>query len=193
MVDRVARATVVELLGLTLGEEKAQAAWADALRAAGVLDSDLYPTEQALGVLQVLASSPGTTGLAARLATLRLTGGERRGNAPDDAPEPSSVFRRAALKLPPEKSSDGPRDKPTSEHPPGRGVDLKGLLAPSLGEEKAREAVAEYAKTLGLSSATLSRADAVTLLEAMSRASGLLGVVARFAKVRLLLKGPDDA
>jgi hypothetical protein len=189
MAERVARATVVELLALTLGEEKAQTTWTEALRFAAILDSDSYPTEQALGVLQTLASTAGTTGLAARLATLRLTGGERRASIPDDFAESSSVFRRAALKLPPEKgASDRPRERPTSEHPPSSGVDLKGLLAPSLGEEKAREAVTEYAKTLGLNSAALSRADAVALLDAMSRATGLLGVVARFAKVRVLLK-----
>jgi hypothetical protein len=69
-------------------------------------------------------------------------------------------------------------------------VDLLSFLTPSLGEEKAAEAVQQHAKTLRLNPSALSRADALALLEAMSSASGLLGVVARFAKVRFLLRYP---
>jgi len=65
-------------------------------------------------------------------------------------------------------------------------VDLLELLVPALGEEKAREAVASHAKSLGFAPDPLTRGQAIRLLDAMVSTPGLLGVVANFAKVTFL-------
>jgi hypothetical protein len=66
--------------------------------------------------------------------------------------------------------------------------EVLSFLSPSLGDEKARDVLGQYAKTLGISLTSLTRVEAIVLLDAMSQASGLLGVVARFAKVRFEVK-----
>jgi hypothetical protein len=61
------------------------------------------------------------------------------------------------------------------------------LLSPTLGEERSREVVRGALVTLDLSETTLSTDDAVRVLELLGQSAGIIGSVARFAKVRLEL------
>jgi hypothetical protein len=61
------------------------------------------------------------------------------------------------------------------------------FLASSLGEERAREAVLCAASELNFDPESLTRAQALEIMERLSAHPGLEGVVARLAKARLRL------
>lgn len=65
---------------------------------------------------------------------------------------------------------------------------LADLLAPALGVERARELVTEHVQRLHYDVASLSREQALEVLELLAMNEGIVAVVARFAKARLLLK-----
>jgi hypothetical protein len=67
-------------------------------------------------------------------------------------------------------------------------TDLVGLLSPSLGDEKAREVVTSAAAAIGLHDQVIDRQQALVVLEHIARASGLVGITARFAKTHIHLK-----
>ena len=80
-----------------------------------------------------------------------------------------------------------------SEPPPRPGaatVDLVALLAPALGADKAREVVLAAARSFRFAPMALSQAQALTVLEQLAATPGIVGVVCRFAKARVLLSGP---
>lgn len=66
--------------------------------------------------------------------------------------------------------------------------EVAALLAQSVGREKAQEAVDTAAADLKLAPGPLRRDDVLAVLEHLARHPGLLGVTARFARSRLLLK-----
>jgi hypothetical protein len=67
--------------------------------------------------------------------------------------------------------------------------ELVKQLGESLGLEKAQEAVAAQLVALGLQGISeLDKQQTLQLLDAMATSSGLVGVVARFAKVRTILQ-----
>ncbi len=72
--------------------------------------------------------------------------------------------------------------------------DLAEQLAASLGREKAEEAVVTAAERLGLQGDAYDRDQTLRILDLLAVESGLVGVVARFAKARVLLKfaGPKS-
>ncbi len=77
--------------------------------------------------------------------------------------------------------------------PPERGMrisrrELVRQLGESLGLEKAEEVVSAAAARLSLTGEEYDRDQALTLFEELTNSPGLVGVVARFAKVRLILK-----
>lgn len=61
-------------------------------------------------------------------------------------------------------------------------------LSSSVGEEKAREAVAEAAEHLGLFTEALSHSDALEVLAQVASGQGLLSLTARFTRSRLLAR-----
>jgi hypothetical protein len=63
--------------------------------------------------------------------------------------------------------------------------ELAALLSPTLGEEPSHELLLEAFKTLQLSGPTVSVEDAVRVLDLLGQVTGIVGSVARFAKVRL--------
>jgi hypothetical protein len=67
-------------------------------------------------------------------------------------------------------------------------VDLIPLLAPAIGVEKARETIESAAARLGVEAGTLSAEEALAVLDLLAKADGIIGVVARFAKARFLLR-----
>jgi hypothetical protein len=128
--------------------------------------------DQAGEILSLLGRNPGVVGAAARLASMRL---------------PSEYGDQ------PPSSRTSPPDPEKPRRPTGAvedlvvAADLCALLAASLGEEKAREVVTKYTTLLRLPAERFPRKDALELLDAMAVESGVVGVVARFAKARLLL------
>ena len=64
------------------------------------------------------------------------------------------------------------------------------MLSSSLGKEKAVETVRAYAQAIGVTGDHCTSEEAVKMLEAMAKADGLLGIVARFAKARWYLNRP---
>jgi hypothetical protein len=181
MRERVPHTTIVELLALTLGDERAKVTWAEALRGVAAAEAADYDGQQTVALLTALGLASGTIGLAARVAKLRL---ESEATGPFTI---ESLRTSAAPPTPPQRSEPVP-----SYAAPSGSARLAGevlsFLSPSLGDEKARDALGHYARTLGISLTSLTRGEAIALLEAMSQASGLLGVVARFAKVRFEMK-----
>lgn len=117
-------------------------------------------------VLVQIESEGSTAGLAARLARSRLERGLRFGGTgmsgtfSSSAPEP---LKSVLLS------------------------DLSATLARSLGDAKAEEAVQKAAAALGFAGPSVSIDQAVKLLESLVAQGGVVGTVARFAKVRFLL------
>jgi hypothetical protein len=164
--ERIRRSRAVELLAATLGEARALALWEETLNHLGLPDSDSLLRAHVLAAFDAISAAPGIVGVAGRYARLRLDHVNQ--------PPPSSA-----------RSSTTPLSA-TAE--PAK--DLLGLLAPSVGEEKAKEAILQAAKALGLSSTDLTRPEALQILDVMAKSPGLLGVAARFGKARFLLRQP---
>ena len=71
--------------------------------------------------------------------------------------------------------------------PPGDSLSINtlvGLLSPTLGAEKSADVVFTAARRLGLAEDGLTGAQAIAILEELSRVTGIVGVTARFAKQR---------
>jgi hypothetical protein len=150
------------LLASTLGEEKALAVWQEAVQRLGLPVSEALSREQMGRVFDAISTVPGIVGVAARYARLRLDRAD---------PTPSSSAR-------------------ASNAAPEIWKELLALLAPSVGEDKAHDAIVHAAKTLSMSVTELTREQAVQVLDLMANSVGLLGVAARFGKARFLLYPP---
>ena len=61
-------------------------------------------------------------------------------------------------------------------------------LSSSIGEEKARAAVQETCTSMGIDRATMTRDDALSLLEQIAETPGVVGVCARFSRSRFILQ-----
>ncbi len=69
-----------------------------------------------------------------------------------------------------------------------RTFDLLHLISPALGVEMGREALEHAARRRGIAvSPSLSHAEALAVLDELTKVEGIVGVVARFAKARFLL------
>lgn len=66
-------------------------------------------------------------------------------------------------------------------------ADLAKQLASTLGVEKATEEVTSAVRNLGLDGRALDRDATLRVLETLTKQPGLVGTVARFAKVRVIL------
>jgi hypothetical protein len=62
------------------------------------------------------------------------------------------------------------------------------MIAPAVGEATAREAIERFTAQMGIVQSPMTIEQASRVLEAMAQVEGILGTVARFAKVRLLLR-----
>lgn len=65
--------------------------------------------------------------------------------------------------------------------------DLVALLAPTLGVEKGTEVIGMAASQLGYKDEDLDRAQALAVMDALAVGEDLVGIVAQFAKARLIL------
>lgn len=100
------------------------------------------------------------------------------------APSPAS---------PPGSSGSGGAGLPTAGFVRLPRRTLIELLAQSLGQEKAEDVVTAAARDLGLPVfGDYNREQTLAVLERLAGMSGLVGVVARFAKARLILLFKND-
>jgi hypothetical protein len=175
-----------------LGKEKGRAVWAEGCAKLGVAVAETYAREEALAVLVHLSSTPGDVGIAARFTRTRVdvdavTGAPRYRTSSTDmlaaVVPPSGVAT-------PRPRPDGRYASESLSSSSSQAVDLVAYLTPGFSDEEAKEAIARYAKQLRLDPSALSRTDAVSVLDIMSRAPGLVGVVASFAKVKFFLRNP---
>jgi hypothetical protein len=70
--------------------------------------------------------------------------------------------------------------------------ELAGLLAASLGEDRARATVEGTVRAMGLEGPELEARDAFRVLAQLGEAPGIVGTVARFAKARFILAHPVE-
>jgi hypothetical protein len=71
MTPSFPRAELVTLLSATLGEEKANETIVEACRILGLRD-ETFNRDEALGVLEKIAQTPGLVGITARFAKTRV-------------------------------------------------------------------------------------------------------------------------
>lgn len=158
---------LVALLAPTLGDERARELVRGALGTLN-LSEGRFPSQDAVRVLELIGGSAGFVGSVARFALARFTLNDATAVA---AGPPSS---RGG------ESEGGTETLSRSE--------VTSLLAPALGEEKSEEAVSEALRKHGLPRDALSITQALAVLGELSLADGLVGVAARFAKARVLMR-----
>ena len=157
----IAKGELTRLLASALGREKGDELVSAAAHALG-FPGPAYSPEEARAIFAHLATIDGLIGVIARFA---LSRGEVDALA-EHAPPSSGEEVEAA---------------------PAETIDLLPLLAPALGTEKARDATTAAAHRLGLDARSLSREQAMAVLDELAREGGIVGVVARFARSRLVL------
>ncbi len=177
----ISKDDVAVLLASALGQHKSDELVTATASALGLTRAS-YSASDIRGIFDELAKTEGLVGVVARFAisrgdvdklVARAEKAEALGpaNRPD-AREGSSPLAEGAL--PPATAR--------------RSTEIAHLISPALGIEKAREAIGHAATRRGVDlSAPLSHADALALLDEMTKVEGIVGVVARFAKARFLL------
>lgn len=65
--------------------------------------------------------------------------------------------------------------------------ELVGLLAESIGQEKASNIISESALRLGLHGENFNKEEVMKILDLVAEEPGLVGIVARFVKARAIL------
>lgn len=165
--------SLVLALAGSVGEEQAREVVRREAARLG-LSANLTPGER-LKLLHEIESLSGPIGLAARLLVVRLA---RSRDLPHASGAASSTQLEAARPAP-ASAAAGAR-VPVAE--------LVELFSKSLGEIVAFDLVRSTMARLGISGDSLSPIEAETILDAIDASGGVAGAVARFAKVRFLLK-----
>jgi len=166
--------SIADLLAPTLGWEKSAELVTDACQRLGLAGATLS-VEQAMALLDDLAAAPGLVGVTARFARSR------------------AKFKVASIAPPPREAPPPSRAPmsgatPRSSQRPVPVRELIDLLAPTIGVEKSEEAIRDGLRRLNLPEDMLDKAQAMRLFDDLAATSGLVGVTARFAKSRLLLR-----
>ena len=183
--ERIERARVEGYLARTLGDEKARDAWAEGLHHLGLPRAESYTRSQVVVVLDSLSKAQTLTGVAARFARGCLDREEGVVGTTVRAPPAASVpagtpslapatdRQPAGTHSAPPSAGKRPSASPSSAPPPPSArVNLFALLAPALGEEKAKEALNQYAQPLQMDPSALSHDGADRLLDVMANAAG---------------------
>jgi hypothetical protein len=159
---------LTKLLAAALGQEKSDEVVMATARSLGI--SPPFAAGEVRMVFATLSKAEGLIGVVARFAV-------SRGDV-------EALVEKAMV-----QSTRNPRvNDPSSEKLRIAAVDLLPLLAPALGTEKARDAVTTTAQRMRFDPQSLSREQALTVLDELARSEGIIGVVARFAKARYLLE-----
>ena len=154
-------------LAPVLGNEHALQRVNDVVKKLAYRGERLTPDQQR-GVLAFLGEQEGLAAAAARHLL-------RQFNSASEAPRP---IKHAALSaLPP---SAAVRDE------------IVDSLSRALGDEKAKQVVDGACKERGILPSDLNPSTALDLLEHLACTPGIVGVTARFSKVRLALKFTKD-
>lgn len=193
MTIAIPRAELVLALAPSLGDEKSAEVINAALAKLGFEEAVLDPA-QVDAVLDLLASERGLVGVAARVAkqrsrvfsddpTVMLTSESsssmRRSLWPRNTTDPRLYESSSTLRAP---------SMPPSAPSRVRVKDLVRMLAASIGDVKGEEVVKATLARLSLSESEVSRDEALEVLEILAKEAGVIGVTARFAKARMLLK-----
>jgi hypothetical protein len=174
--DTLTVRSLIEMLAATLGWEKsAEVVNATAQRLG--LPAVLLTTMQATTLLAELAKAPGMVGVTARFARSRM-----ELNGPPSAPSSGRASTPA-----PTSSDLGPASSLRNVTRSLLLGELVGLLAGTVGQERAEDAMLDSIRRLGLPSRALSRDQTLMVLDDLASLPGLVGVTARFAKARAIL------
>jgi hypothetical protein len=150
-----------------VGDDKASSAVRSAALRLGFTDKE-FSEGQVHEILKRLSESPDLLGLAAKRALARRIAAQED---EEEAPPASSGSRTA----PPEAGD--------SVH----ALALIELLTPALGTDKANEVVMGEMRRARLGE-MMTRRQAMGVLDALAVLPGIVGITARFAKARFLLR-----
>ncbi len=188
--ERLRLRDVAALLASTLGWEKSEELVETIATAAGFDPNDLTP-DDAVVILDMLSRQQGLVGVTARFARSRADTLRRArvrppppappqiGLAPDPTPV-SGIQRTPSAHESAPWSHIAPKRLPIAE--------LVSLLAPTIGQEKASESIAFAVRLKGINEDKLTQEQALAVFEILSQNEGIVGVTARFAKARLVLR-----
>jgi hypothetical protein len=158
---RVSFAELVDVLERSVGRERAEELVTAVIAELGLRADQLSPAAAAQ-VLERLARGTDVVAVAARFGLSRAWFGEREAPPPPSSGARESTRRAFSVET------------------------LGELLAPTVGREKAVSSIGSAVAALGLGVA-FDRASALAVLERVAEEPGLVGVAARFAKVKLHL------
>lgn len=177
----ISRDDVARLLAAALGQEKSVEVVSATARALGISHADLTAAEVRV-LFDRLVTLEGLVGVVARYAV-------SRGDVDGLIARTPTLASPKPIGRPQFRVGAAPAAPSPGRPVPPRTVDVMGLIAPALGVEKAREAIAHAAARRGVDVATgLSHGAALAVLDEMANVEGIVGVVARFAKARFLLE-----
>jgi hypothetical protein len=164
----ISKDELTKLLAAALGQEKSEEVVISTARSLGITPP-WFSASEVRTLFATLSKADGLIGVVARFAVSR-----------------GDVDTLVARALTQSARDSGTREvaKPTR----AVAVDLLPLLAPALGTEKARDAVTTTAQRLRFDPQSLSREQALAVLDELAGSEGIVGVVARFAKARFLLE-----
>jgi hypothetical protein len=177
--EPIAFARLVDLIAPAVGKEKGEELISAAARSFGYA-TDKLDLQHALQILGSLEATPGLVGVAARLAKSRL--GSRTNQSSTSIPRQAidAVPERAEAIQAVQAVQKGVARLPLHE--------IVKLLAATLGTEKAGDAVAAALAHFEVAEGPMDRTQALALLDHIAREPGIVGVVARFAKARVILR-----
>jgi hypothetical protein len=180
--DRVPIEHAISLLAPALGWEKSTEI-IESIAKQLALTSDRLTPVGVIRIFEALGEGTDLVGAAARLARVRFEQSFAR-VATDPPPKPHQVG--SSLKA--EKEEEPPASSVRVVQKPLPVSELVALLTPALGAEKSESVVGEATAARGLQGDTLTPDDAVAVIDHLAKEDGLISVVARFAKARLLLR-----
>lgn len=181
----ISKDDVAFLLASALGQHKSDELVASTASALG-LTRAAYTASDVRGIFGKLVTTDGLVGVVARFAVSRGDVDKLVARAEKAA---ASAARSATDGHGGASPSNDAGLSPASARGPS---EIVLLISPALGLEKAREAIGQAATRRGIDpSVPFSHADALAVLDEMTKVDGIVGVVARFAKARFLLAPPS--
>lgn len=172
-------AWLVEAMAQAVGRDKAR----DALRRAAAklgLGSGEVAARNAARVLAEVSHEPGLLGLVARRLLTKVS------NEAPAAPKPK--LSSGMIPIPSEVLAPPAVKPPTPSHDRVSLDELVPLLERSLGREKSRALLEQALAMQGAHGGRCTHEQALAALELLAKEPGLVGITARFAKPRFLLR-----
>lgn len=196
MTVAISREDLALALAPSLGEEKSVEVVLAALAKLG-FDAAVLEPVQVDAVLDLLAKESGLVGVAARVAKQRsrvFSDDPAGASSGDSSATRRSLWPRTDARLYESSSTLRAPSVPPRQPDIVRVKDIVRMLGAAVGDVRSEEAVASVLARLEIRGTAdspvkeLSREQALEVLELLATEPGKLGVTARFAKARLLLK-----